>query len=54
MTREELAWAIRPNDTAMRKAANAYLADIEKNGSLQKMIERSIPFYRNTAYSPKQ
>lgn len=53
LTREPLAWVVRPNDTALRDAANAYLAQIEKNGELQKMLERTIPFYRNTAYSPK-
>lgn len=54
MTREELTWAVHPKDTAMQEAANAYLAAIEKNGELQALLERSIPFYRNTAYSPKQ
>jgi polar amino acid transport system substrate-binding protein len=54
LTREPLAWAIRPSDDAMRKAANTYLADIEKNGTLHTLIERALPFYRNTAYSPKQ
>jgi polar amino acid transport system substrate-binding protein len=54
LTREPLAWAVRPNDKAMRKAANAYLAAIEKDGTLHTMIERALPFYRNTAYSPKK
>ena len=53
LTREPLAWAVRPDDAKMRDAANAYLASIEKSGELQKMLERAIPFYRNTAYSPK-
>ncbi len=53
LTREPLVWAVRPDDDAMRKSANAYLAALEKNGELQKMLERAIPFYRNTAYSPK-
>lgn len=54
LTREPLIWAVRPDDDTMRKSANAYLAVLEKNGELQKMLERAIPFYRNTAYSPKQ
>jgi polar amino acid transport system substrate-binding protein len=53
LTREPLAWAVRPDDAQMRDAANGYLAGIEKSGELQKMLERAIPFYRNTAYSPK-
>jgi len=54
LTKEELAWAVRPDNDKMLKAANAYLAAIEQSGELQKMLERAIPFYRNTAYSPKQ
>ena len=54
LTREPLAWAVRPKDSTMREAANTYLAEIEKNGDLQKMLEHTIPFYRNTAYSPRQ
>jgi polar amino acid transport system substrate-binding protein len=54
LIREPLVWAVRPDDDDMRKSANAYLAGIEKSGELQKMLERAIPFYRNTAYSPKQ
>lgn len=54
LTREELAWAVRPDDETMLKAANTYLATLEQSGELQKMLERAIPFYRNTVYSPKQ
>jgi len=54
LAREELAWAVRPDDDNMLKDANTYLAAIEQRGDLQKMLDRAIPFYRNTAYSPKQ
>jgi polar amino acid transport system substrate-binding protein len=54
LTREPLAWAVRPDDDTLRAAANDYLASLEENGELQKMLEQTIPFYRNTAYSPKQ
>ena len=54
LTREPLAWAVRPDDDNLRAAANDYLSSLEENGDLQKMLEQSIPFYRNTAYSPKQ
>lgn len=53
LAREELAWAVRPGDDGMLKDANTYLATIEQRGDLQKMLDRAIPFYRNTAYSPK-
>lgn len=54
LTREPLAWAVHPKDTQMREAANAYLAELRRTGELEKMLERNLPFYRNTAYSPKQ
>mgnify|MGYP001327173493 CR=1 FL=1 len=54
LTREPLAWAVHPDDTKLRAAANDYLAALEQSGELQKMLEQAIPFYRNTAYSPKQ
>lgn len=53
LTRDPLAWAVRPNDDTLRASANDYLSSLEENGELQKMLEQSIPFYRNTAYSPK-
>lgn len=53
LTREPLVWAVRPKDTDMREAANAYLAELRRSGELEKMLTRTLPFYRNTAYSPK-
>ena len=38
----------------MLQTANAYLAAIRKTGELQQLLDRSIPFYQNTAYSPKK
>jgi len=54
LTSEPLVWAVRPGNQAMVKAANDYLAAIQESGELQALIERAIPFYRNTAYSPKK
>ena len=54
MTQEQLVWGIRPDDQAMLKAANEYLAAIQQSGELHNLIERAIPFYKNTAYSPKK
>jgi ABC-type amino acid transport substrate-binding protein len=54
LTREPLAWAIHPTDNAMRKAANSYLDGLERSGALATMLDQAIPFYRDTAYSPRQ
>ena len=54
MTGEELVWAVRPDNQEMLQTANAYLAAIHKSGELQQMLDRAIPFYQNTAYSPKK
>jgi len=53
LTREPLVWAVRPGNQAMVKTANSYLAAIQESNQLQTLIEGAIPFYRNTAYSPK-
>lgn len=52
LTSEELVWAIRPDDSAMQKAANTYLETIGKSGDLQEMIKQAVPFYKATIYSP--
>ena len=47
MTREQIAWAVRKEDTQLLHTANSYLATNQQNGSLQKMIEHWVPFYKN-------
>lgn len=47
MTREQLAWAVRKEDSILLQTANNYLATSQQNGTLQKMIEHWIPFYKN-------
>lgn len=54
MTQEQLVWGVRQGDPQTLKAANEYLAAIQQSGELQNLIERAIPFYKNTAYSPKK
>ncbi|MCL1981364.1 MAG: transporter substrate-binding domain-containing protein [Proteobacteria bacterium] len=54
LTREELAWGIRTDNDDLREAANKYLAGIDQSGELLKMLKQTIPFYRDTAYSPLQ
>ena len=53
LTREPLAWAVRPENTVLRQAANTYLEALKARGELETMLVRAIPFYRNTVYSPK-
>ncbi len=53
LTREPLAWAILPENKDLQHQANTYLEGISRSGELEKMLTRAIPFYRNTAYSPK-
>ncbi|MGI6657459.1 MAG: substrate-binding periplasmic protein [Desulfobulbus sp.] len=53
LTREPMAWALRPGNQALLREANAYLATLKQSGELQQMLEQAIPFYKNTAYSPK-
>lgn len=54
MTTEQLAWAVRPDDWKMRKEADHYLQTIGKNGELQDLFERFLPFYTSSDYSPRQ
>ena len=54
LTREPLAWGVRADNDDLREAANKYLAAINRNSDLLKMLTRTIPFYRDTAYSPVQ
>ena len=52
LTREPLVWAVYPGDKELLKAANTYLQKLRKNGALDTMLAQSLPFYRNTAYTP--
>ncbi len=46
MSREEIAWGVRPGDTEMLNAANAYLQLLNQNKKRLQMIQRWIPAYR--------
>ena len=54
MTSEQLAWAVHPDNSTMRTAADRYLATIRASGELQTLLERFLPFYSSSAYSPRQ
>ena len=47
MTREQIAWGVRRDDTQLLKTANAYLATIKENGRLKEKLIRWIPFFKN-------
>ncbi len=47
MTREQIAWGMRKEDTALLKTANDYLAAIKQDGRLKTMLIRWIPYFKN-------
>ena len=44
LTEEYLAWGIRKNDVALLNAANQFVEQLQKEGRLQSMIQRWIPY----------
>jgi ABC-type amino acid transport substrate-binding protein len=44
LTREEIAWAFRPQDTRLRDAANGALARWRQDGRLHSILQRWIPY----------
>lgn len=47
MTREGLAWAVRPGDKELLDLANTFLASARDSRALQKTVVRWIPYYKN-------
>ncbi len=41
---EYLAWGVRKDNTELLTEANAYVAELKKNGRLKEMVNRWIPF----------
>ncbi len=44
LTREDIAWAFRPQDTRLRAAANAGLAAMQQDGRLRAILQRWMPY----------
>ena len=44
MTEEYLAWGIRKNDVALLDLANSFIDTLQKNGRLDKIVKRWIPY----------
>ncbi len=47
MTREQIGWGVRKEDTVLQQTANAYLAEIKQDGRLKQMLIHWIPFFKN-------
>ena len=47
MTREQIGWGVRKDDTVLQQTANAYLAEIKQDGRLKQMLIHWIPFFKN-------
>lgn len=45
LTREEIVWALRPEDRDLRLLLDAYLQEKEEDKSLAGLIAQSLPFY---------
>jgi ABC-type amino acid transport substrate-binding protein len=45
LNEEHLAWAFRPDDEALRAAADAALARWEADGSLRQVLDRWLPYW---------
>jgi len=46
LTKEYLAWGVRPDDIELLNDANSYIATLSSKGTLVKTIQRWIPYYR--------
>jgi len=46
LTREHLAWAVRPDDRELLDAANSYLKSLSDQAVLTGTIQRWIPYYK--------
>ena len=47
ITREQIAWGVRKDDSILRATANRYLAEIQADGRLKNMLIQWIPFFQN-------
>jgi polar amino acid transport system substrate-binding protein len=52
LTQEDLAWAFRKDDDVLRASANAYLAQIRRDGTLATIIRKWLPMVADAAIAP--
>jgi len=53
LSQEDLAWAVRKDDDALRIAANKYLEQLRASGSLATMVHKWVPDSSPDAIAPK-
>ena len=46
LTEEYLAWGIRKNDVALLNSANRFIDHLNRDGSLNRIVKRWIPFMK--------
>jgi polar amino acid transport system substrate-binding protein len=52
LTQEDLAWAVRKDDDALRAAANVYFLQIKDNGQLTQIVRKWLPMMADSAIGP--
>jgi polar amino acid transport system substrate-binding protein len=52
LTQEDLAWAVRKDDDALRAAANVYILQIKDNGQLTQIVRKWLPMMADNAIGP--
>jgi ABC-type amino acid transport substrate-binding protein len=52
LSEDYLAWAVRPDDTQLRSQLNGFLIQWKDDGTLDKMLNRWLPYLKNL--KPKQ
>jgi len=52
LTQEDLAWAVRKDDDALRAAANVYFLQIKENGQLAQIVRKWLPMMADSAIGP--
>jgi len=52
LTQEDLAWAVRKDDDALRAAANVYFLQIKENGQLEQIVRKWLPMMADGAIGP--
>ena len=52
LTQEDLAWAVRKDDDALRAAANVYFLQIKDNGQLTQIVRKWLPMMADNAIGP--
>ncbi len=52
LSQEDVAWAVRKDDDALRAVANAYLEQLRKSGKLAEAVHKWVPDAANESIAP--